>query len=152
MALWPALGQYSTLYWEAGPCGELSVARAWRSSFVCWPPPWTLRALAPGCRSFWDTSADPRPQRLYPFVCGWAHRLEGASPPWWWLQGRKRASAPPSLPCLHPWGSRVEAASPESPCPLEGQRVGLPRLRWLVCNPTPTPRSILSLLTTVVSC
>lgn len=107
MALCPALGPYSTLHQEAGPFDELSEAQAQQLRLLA--PPWTIPALVPGCRSFWDTLADPRPFRLYPLGCGWTHRLEGASPPWWWFQGHKRAFAPPSLSGLHsPGGAQVE--------------------------------------------
>lgn len=38
-------------------------------------------------------------------------RLERASPPWWWLPGRWRATAPAAL-LGSPWGSGEEAAFP----------------------------------------
>lgn len=38
-------------------------------------------------------------------------RLERASPPWWWLPGRRRATAPAAL-LGSPWGSGEEAAFP----------------------------------------
>lgn len=109
------------------------------------PPPWSSPAPPPACRSYWATSAAPRPGPSYPLSCAGVGLDPAPRPEWWpgseWRPRRRahpspgasspRAGSPPGSRLFPEPGSGEEPASPED---TRG-RPGLGALAASRCSP-----------------